>query len=312
MVAGVFLLLAISVSSTKPVEDYIASLKSPPNQIAFSQEDWTARIHSLKKKNISPINARLDPIWKGIPGYNGLLIDEQATYEKMKKEGKWEERFVIYKEVPPQIQLEQLDPTPIYRGNPSKPMASIMINVAWGNEYLPSILETLKKNNVKATFFLDGSWTKKYPEEAKKIAAEGHEIGNHGYTHPDMSQLSQSRIQQEITQTNEEIFKATGIKPTLFAPPSGDYNQQVVNIASRYKMKTILWSADTVDWKKPDPEVWLANVRSKLGNGVLILMHPTASTVAALPTLIKEIKQKKLAIGTVSETLSSSRILSVE
>lgn len=308
-----FLLLSILVISTGPVDEFIYSIKTKSDRVTFSQGDWTSRIEDMKKqKNVSPINARFDPIWKGIPGYNGLQIDEKETIERIKKEGSWDDRLVMYKEIPPQVQLEQLGSVPIYRGNPSKPMVSIMINVAWGDEYLPSILQTLEKNHVKATFFLDGTWTSKNPEQAKKIALAGHELGNHGYTHPDMRQLSEGRILQEIQRTNNVIQKATGIAPTVFAPPSGDFNQRVVDIATRNQLKTILWTADTVDWRKPSPAQWMANVRSKIGNGVLILMHPTASTAQGLPSLIKEIKERKLAIGTVSENLSSTRVSLVE
>lgn len=312
VIGSLLVLGVVFLINSKPVNDFILSVNTKETRLAFMQTDWDSKIDFLKKKNISPIDAKVDPIWKGIPGYNGLVLDVEATKERMKQEGKWDNRYVIYKEVPPQIQIEQLGPVPIYRGNPAKPMVSIMINVAWGNEYLPSILKTLKENKVKATFFLDGSWTSKFPEEAKKIVMEGHEIGNHAYSHPAMSKLSTGRIEQEILRTNDIIQRVTGVEPTLFAPPSGDYDDRTVKIAFRHHMKTILWTADTVDWKKPTPEQWLQNVRNKIGNGTLILMHPTESTAQALPTLIKEIKQKNLAIGTVSQTISSSRVQLVE
>lgn len=312
-IIGFILLLGIvAIMNSKPVNEYITSIGSGGAKLAFLQNDWDSQFEFLKKKNISPINARLDRVWKGIPGYNGLMLDVESTKERLNKEGKWDDRYVIYKEVPPQVQIEQLGAVPIYRGNPAKPMVSIMINVAWGNEYLPSILETLKQNDVKVTFFLDGSWTSKFPEEAKKLVMEGHEIGNHAYTHPAMSKLSNGRIEQEIVRTNDIIQRVTGVEPTLFAPPSGDFDDRTVNIAFRYHMKTVLWTADTVDWRKPTPAQWLNNVRNKIGNGTLILMHPTESTAQALPSLIKEIKQKNLTIGTVSQTLSSSRVQLVE
>lgn len=312
IIGSLLVLGIITIINSKPVNEYISSIGTEGAKLAFMQSDWDTEIEFLKKKNISPINARFDRVWKGIPGYNGLMLDVESTKERMKKEGKWDNRYVIYKEIPPQVQIEQLGAVPIYRGNPAKPMVSIMINVAWGNEYLPDILETLKKNDVKATFFLDGSWTRKYPEEAKKLVMAGHEIGNHAYTHPAMSKLSNGRIEQEIVRTNDIIQKVTGIEPTLFAPPSGDFDDRTVEIAFRYHMKTILWTADTVDWKKPSPGQWLANVRNKIGNGTLILMHPTESTAQALPSLIQEIKQRNLAIGTVSQTISSSRVQAVE
>ena len=86
-----------------------------------------------------------------------------------------------------------LDPQPIYRGNPEKPMVALLINVAWGNEYIPKILKTLNDHEAKATFFLDGSWGKKNPDLALMIYEEGHEIGNHAYSHPDLKQRSKMK-----------------------------------------------------------------------------------------------------------------------
>jgi peptidoglycan-N-acetylglucosamine deacetylase len=83
-------------------------------------------------------------------------------------------------------------------------------------------------------------------------------------------------------------------------------------MAARYQLRTILWTADTIDWRKPSSEQWFRNVSPKIGNGVLILMHPTESTANTLPRLIQYIKGKKLLLGTVSETISSKRIPAIE
>jgi probable sporulation protein (polysaccharide deacetylase family) len=302
-----------SVMTSDPVNVFVASRKMDQATIQQQTVQWESRLKELAKtKNIPPINARIDPIWKGIPGYNGLIVDEEATLSRMLQAGKWDESLLVYREAEPTVHIEQLPASPIYRGNPEKPMVSLMINVAWGNEYLPAILNTLEKEKVKATFFLDGSWTKKYPDEAKKIAAAGHEIGSHAYSHPNMSELSLTQMQREITKTNAVIKEATGITPTLFAPPSGDFDQRVVDMAARYQLKTILWTADTVDWSKPSSEQWFQRVAPKVGNGVLVLMHPTASTAEGLPRLIQYIKTKKLALGTVSDTLSTRRVPPIE
>ncbi|MBN6185779.1 polysaccharide deacetylase family protein [Aneurinibacillus sp. BA2021] len=304
-----FIFLLYSVMTSEAVNVYIASKKTDRATIANQMPGWEQQIkEAARAKNTPPIDARLDPIWKRIPGYNGVRVDEQATLSRMKQAGKWDESLLVYREVEPAVHIDQLAPAPIYRGNPEKPMVSVMINVAWGNEYLPSILSTLEKEKVKATFFLDGSWTKKYPDEAKKIAAAGHEIGSHAYSHPNMSQLSLTQMEQEITKTNAVIKEATGITPTLFAPPSGDFDQRVVEMAARYHMKTIMWTADTIDWRKPSPEQWFRTVSPKINNGVLILMHPTSPTAEALPRLIQHVRGKKLTLGTVSETLSTRRV----
>ena len=139
-------------------------------------------------------DAKIDPIWKAIPGYNGIEVDIGASYEKMKKDGKFNEEKLIFKQVKPLIHLEELPPAPVYKGHPEKPMVSFIINVAWGNEYLSGMLATLKEHHVSATFFLEGRWAQKNPELAKMISEAGHEVGNHSFTHPDMKNLSNDRL----------------------------------------------------------------------------------------------------------------------
>ena len=310
MAALGFSLVLYGMVTYSPVDSYVASRKLDQAALQTQSAEWEARLKQLEnEKGEVPQDARLDSIWKAIPGYNGIVIDREATLARMAKVGRWDERQIVYREVAPAVHLDQLAPAPIYRGNPQKPAVGLMINVAWGNEYLPSILDTLARHQVKATFFLDGSWTKKYPDEAKKILEAGHEIGSHAYSHPDMSKLSLTRMQLEITRTNEVIRQATGITPTLFAPPSGDFDQRVVEMAARYQMKTILWTADTVDWRKPSPEQWFRTVSPKINNGVLVLMHPTSPTAESLSRLIEYVKSKGLVPGTVSDTISSKRIL---
>ena len=114
-------------------------------------------------------------------------------------------------------------------------MVTFIINVAWGNEYLLDMLATLKKYHVSATFFLEGRWVQKNPELAKMISDAGHEVGNHSYTHPNMQNLSDAGIRQEITKTNEVIKATTGISVNWFAPPSGSYKDEVVKIAAEEK-----------------------------------------------------------------------------
>ena len=84
----------------------------------------------------------------------------------MKKAGEFDETKLVFEEVPPTVHLDDLDPQPIFRGNPEKPMVSLLINVAWGNEYIPPILKILDDHQVKATFFFDGSWVKNNPDLA--------------------------------------------------------------------------------------------------------------------------------------------------
>ncbi|NHC41812.1 polysaccharide deacetylase family protein [Bacillus sp. MM2020_1] len=257
---------------------------------------------------IPPIDATNDRVWKAIPGYNGREVDIPASYKNMKQKGVFNEKRLIFTQTKPKVHLSDLPPAPIYKGNPNKPMVTFIINVAWGNEYLSEMLATLKKHNISVSFFLEGNWVKKNPDLAKMIVSSGHEVGNHSYSHPDMKQLTSVSAREQIVKTNEIIEAATGKKCVWFAPPSGSYRDETIKVASELKMKTVMWTVDTVDWRKPSADVLVNRVMSKINNGSMVLMHPTESTAKSLDRLITQIKQKNLEIGTVSELMSEERV----
>lgn len=276
---------------------------------AKKKDDLYKKIQSYSEEHKKePIDAKIDTVWKAIPGYNGLEVNIEASYKKMKKHGKFDEKKIVYKEISPKVHLEDLDAQPIYRGNPEKPMVAFLINVAWGNEYIPKILEVLEKHQTKATFFLDGSWTKKNPDLAKQIQNAGHEIGNHAYSHPDLQKRSMAATQEELQKTNEVIEQTLGIKPKWFAPPSGSFNETTIQVADHLNMKTILWTVDTVDWKKPAPSEMVNRVVSKIENGAMVLMHPTEPVAEGIESMITDIQDKGYQLGTVSELLDEKRI----
>jgi len=260
--------------------------------------------------NIEAIDAKVDRVWKAIPGYNGLAVDIDASYLNMKKDDSFDEEKLVYSEVPPQIHLSDLPPSPIYRGNPEKPMVALLINVAWGNEFIPPILRSLENNQVKATFFFDGSWVKKNPVLAVMIYKEGHEIGNHAYSHPNLEKKSPSETMEELQKTNAVIEETIDVKPKWFAPPSGSFNQETILTARKLDMLTILWTVDTVDWRNPPSSEMVKRVVSEVSDGSMILMHPTSPTAEGLEQMIKGIKNKGYVLGTVTEIMSEDRIIS--
>lgn len=307
---GILLLMLVEA---RPVEQYVSVVKQQHEHGAGSStetDDLRKQVEEWKKQfDEPPINARVDRVWKAIPGYNGRQVDVEASLRRILESGLVTTQQLVYREISPAVSLDDLGAHPIYRGNPQKPAVSFMVNVAWGNEYLSTILNTFDKYQVKSTFFLDGSWTTKYPSLAKQISDRGHEIGNHAFSHPDMSRIGRERIREEIGRTQAVIEKVLGIKPQLFAPPSGAYTQQVVEIAwQEFGMKTILWTADTVDWRKPAVAEMVRRVNNQLGNGVLVLMHPTEATAKGLEQMLKAAIAKGLLPTTVSDVLSSQRI----
>ncbi|MNO57224.1 Peptidoglycan-N-acetylmuramic acid deacetylase PdaA precursor [compost metagenome] len=308
--------IVIGIGSTQgPVKDMLAQLK-PQDDLAVwmdipkaANNDLRLRIETAAAKlNAPPVDAVVDRVWKAIPGYNGLEVDVESTYRNALLAPK-EPIKLVYRQIEPKVSLNELGAEPIYRGNPAKPMVSLMINVAWGNQYIVPMLDILDEENVKVTFFLDGSWLSKNPELATEMLKRGHEMENHAYTHPNMSTLSRARATVEIEKTQKLLKESLGVTNQWFAPPSGDFDQETVEIARSLGLKTVLWTVDTVDWRNPAPESIVAKITSKAEPGTLVLMHPTASSSKALKAMIRGIKAKGLQLGTVSQTLSAERLI---
>ncbi|WP_138751542.1 polysaccharide deacetylase family protein [Paenibacillus sinopodophylli] len=317
IIAASMLFVLVLVSTNNEVARFLASTKYKDSVTTATneQDKHSERIRLLSiinneapKLAIQPVNARIDRVWRAIPGYNGLVVDIEKTLEAALLVPPTDAIPFVFKEVEPNIKLNDLGPHPIYRGNPNKKMISLMINVAWGNEYLDSILNTLKTEQVKATFFLDGSWLNKNKELAVRIQSEGHEMSNHAYTHPDMRTLNRQSQYNQIAKTEALLKTSLQVDNQWFAPPSGSFNQTTVQIAEEMGLKTVLWTIDTIDWQKPPADYVVRKIAAKLEPGALILMHPTATTRDALAGMIRVAKAKGYAIGTVSETLSSNRI----
>ncbi|MCE3201490.1 polysaccharide deacetylase family protein [Paenibacillus sonchi] len=309
--------VVIGIGSTYgPVKEMLAQLK-PQTGLAVwgriyteAQDDLRASIESKAAKlNSPPVDATVDRVWKAIPGYNGLEVDVEATYREAKLKGPNDGLKLLYRQIKPKVSLDDLGAQPIYRGNPAKPMVSLMINVAWGNQYIIPMLDILDQEKVKVTFFLDGSWLSRNKELAAEMLKRGHEMENHAYTHPNMSTLSRARATAEIQKTQNLLKESLGVTNIWFAPPSGDFDQETVDIAASLGLKTVLWTLDTVDWRNPSPDSIISKISSQAEPGTLILMHPTASSSQALRGMIRGIKAKGLQLGTVSQTLSAERVL---
>lgn len=196
-----------------------------------------------------------------------------------------------------------IKPTPISHGNMAEPKVTFACNVFWGEEFLPDILKTLDENNIKITFFIGGSWGKRFPALVTELANRGHELGNHSYNHPHPNLLGKDKNKEQIVRTEQLIQELTAIKTNLYAPPYGEYNDTVLLAADELSYKTIMWSIDTIDWQRPPSEIIINRVMKKINNGAIILIHPTENTAKALPELIKQIQGKGYKISTVSEIL---------
>lgn len=195
---------------------------------------------------------------------------------------------------------------PIYCVEKEKPQIAISFDAAWGNDDTSRILETLKKNNVHATFFMTGGWIEKYPDDVKAIAAAGHDLANHSENHKHMSTLSLEECRKEIQGPHDKVKALTGKDMNLFRPPYGEYNNTVINAAKTDNYYAIQWDVDSLDWKDYDAQTIIKKVseHKHLGNGSIILCHNGAKhTAEALDELIKTLKGKGFELVPISELI---------
>jgi peptidoglycan/xylan/chitin deacetylase (PgdA/CDA1 family) len=169
----------------------------------------------------------------------------------------------------------------------------------------PKLLDILKARNVKSTFFVIGRNVNAYPDIVKRAVEEGHEIGNHTHTHPSLSKLSDAGVQKEVTQCNEAIEKAIGNKPNTLRPPYGATNDRVKRLLmSDYRLPSILWSVDPLDWKRPGASVVSSRLVSGAGPGGILLAHDIhAGTIEATPSVLDKLLASGYQFLTVSQLI---------
>ena len=193
---------------------------------------------------------------------------------------------------------------PIYNVDTSENKVAVTFNCAVGNSDIDSILSTLDNYNIKATFFLLGSWANDYMEEVQKIYDAGHEIGNHSYSHKDMPSMNYEDILLDIQKCNETVRNITGHSPTLFRSPSGAYDNKTISAAENLGMITIQWDADSIDWKNISADEILKRVTTKVKRGSIIQLHTgTEHTAEALPHILDYLKKENLSAVPVSELI---------
>jgi peptidoglycan-N-acetylglucosamine deacetylase len=187
---------------------------------------------------------------------------------------------------------------------PEKTVA-LTFDCAWGADDIPDILSALKKENIKATFFIVGQWAEKFPATVKLIASDGHDIANHSYSHLRMSALDKTRIAYELSQANKKLQKISGSKIELFRAPYGDYNNNVINVARNLNLFTIQWNVDSLDWKPGiSPNEILGRINERVIPGSILLFHnDTKHTAKMLPSIIELLKNKGYSFLPVSKMI---------
>jgi peptidoglycan-N-acetylglucosamine deacetylase len=178
--------------------------------------------------------------------------------------------------------------------------------------YTPQILDALAKYDAKATFFVIGAEAENYPAIIKRQAKEGHELANHTYRHNFKDNFNEKVLAKELARTSKVIENLTGMRPTLFRPHSGYYNEKNINIAINNGYRVILWSwhQDTKDWKRPGVSKITKNIVSDTKPGDIVIFHDAGGdrrqTVKAVENILEILYEKGFKCVTVSELLRQS------
>jgi|GEM_PF-876578 len=196
---------------------------------------------------------------------------------------------------------------PFTNGRQDFPEVALTFDDGPNPPYTSQILATLQNYHVHATFFTVGWQIEAYPALEQQESNEGHLVENHSWSHANFTTLTATSMNWQLATTNDAVHKNTHIWPTLFRPPYGAYNQTVLNTAKNLNLTTVTWDADSTDWTRPGTSTIISRVLSRTKNGSIILMHDgggdRSQTVAALPTIIEQLRQRGFCLVTVQQLL---------
>jgi peptidoglycan/xylan/chitin deacetylase (PgdA/CDA1 family) len=173
----------------------------------------------------------------------------------------------------------------------------------------PKLLDILAAHHIKATFFVIGENVVQHPEIVARAAREGHEIGNHSWSHPNFGKMSDDAVRRELRRTEDAIKSATGTGPTLMRPPYGSLTaRQKRWIHDEFGYQIILWDVDPLDWKRPGPALVCNRILKETRQGSIVLSHDIhPGTIQAMPSTFDQLEAKGFKFVTVSELIRMAR-----
>ena len=202
-------------------------------------------------------------------------------------------------------QLRKLDAA--YLGDTTRPVIYLTFDAGYENGATEKILDVLKKHEVKAAFFLVGNYIEKNADLVRRMAAEGHIVGNHTMHHPDMSRITDRTAFEKELKDLEILYKdVTGQDmPKYYRPPQGIYSEENLKMAQELGYKTVFWSLAYVDWNndsQPTKEQAFSKLLPRIHNGAVVLLHSTSRTNAEiLDELLSKWKEMGYRFGTLEE-----------
>jgi len=173
----------------------------------------------------------------------------------------------------------------------------------------PKLLEMAAKRHIKLTFFVLGECVEQNPTVLQREVAEGHEIGNHSWSHPNLAKLSDEAVRSQLQRTEDIIVKTAGVKPKLMRPPYGELTKrQRIWVNHDFGYKVILWDVDPLDWKRPGPSVVARRIIAGTRPGSIILSHDIhPPTIEAMPQVFDALLTRGFKFVTVSELLAMNK-----
>lgn len=169
----------------------------------------------------------------------------------------------------------------------------------------PKLLDLLAAHHIKATFFVIGENVAEHPEIVERAAREGHEIGNHSWSHPNFGKMSEENVRSQLRRTDDAIKNATGKRPTLMRPPYGSITDREKHwIHDEFGYQIILWDVDPYDWRRPGPAVVRNRILKETQPGSIVLSHDIhPGTIEAMPSTFDALEAKGFKFVTVSELI---------
>ncbi|MFC4779625.1 delta-lactam-biosynthetic de-N-acetylase [Paenibacillus sp. GCM10023252] len=199
----------------------------------------------------------------------------------------------------------------LFLGDTTKKELFLTFDNGYENGYTTAILDVLKQKTVPAAFFVTGHYVKDQPELLKRMAAEGHTIGNHSWSHPDMTQLTESQIQTELSKVKDEVASITGQKEMSFLrPPRGIFNEKVLAASKQFGYTNVFWSAAYKDWDvnaQQGKAYAYHQVVKQLHPGAILLLHSVSKDNAeALGSIIDEARRQGYEFRSLNQLQSPS------
>jgi peptidoglycan-N-acetylglucosamine deacetylase len=169
----------------------------------------------------------------------------------------------------------------------------------------PKLLDLLAAHHMRATFFVVGQNAADHPDILRRAVREGHEIGNHSWSHPNLGKMSDDAVRRELQKTDDAIFAAIGKHPTLLRPPYGSITARQKHwIHEEFGYRIIIWDVDPLDWKRPGPSVVCSRILKETRAGSIVLAHDIhPPTLEAMPATFDQLDRKGFKSVTVSELL---------